>query len=284
MPRHVHIRPIGDYDHIRVEPLTGAIGAEVTGVDLADLDDDAWKELYDAWLCWKVLFFRDQDALTPADHVAFGRRFGDLEVHPFLPHLPDHPEVIVFESSPERFEAAESWHTDVTFRACPSTGSALLGVQVPPYGGDTLWADMELAYETLPDEVKDQIEGRNARHSISRTFAPRMAPDKREEALAEYPDQLHPIVRTHPETGRRAIYVNRNFTIDIPDMAPDEGRALLERLYRQATVPQFQCRFRWRPASLALWDNRCTQHYAVPDYLGESRRMHRVTPAGERPL
>lgn len=279
----IDAKPVKDYERIRVEPLTGTIGAEVSNVDLRELDDELIAELSDAWLAHKVLFFRDQE-LDHAQHVAYGRAFGELEVHPFIPHVEGHPEIIVLESTAEKFQAAEFWHSDVTFRACPPLGSVLMGRVIPAYGGDTCWADMELAYETLPDDVKEQIEGRYAIHSYVKAFGGAMAPERLEQARQEFPDQKHPIVRTHPVTGRRSLYVNQPFTLTIDGMTPEESRPLRRRLTEQAAVPQFQCRFRWRPGSIAQWDNRCTQHYAVPDHGGHHRRVERVTLIGDRPV
>jgi taurine dioxygenase len=270
------------YQHLVVEPLTGALGAEVGGVDLADVDDDVFAELHRAFLRHKVLFFRDQH-ISIDEHIAFGRRWGELEVHPFVRNDAGHPEVIILESTADKPNAAESWHTDVTFRGCPPLGSILRGRVIPRVGGDTVWANMELAYEKLPDEVKAQIDGKVATHSMEKVFGRSMKPEEREAALAEFPPQQHPVVRTHPETGRRALFVNRPFTIRIEGVEPEESRRLLDLLTAQVSVPQYQCRFRWRPDSFAMWDNRCTQHYAVPDFYPQHRRMERVTIIGDRP-
>lgn len=274
---------IGDYDRFTVRPLTGSIGAEIFDVDLRDIDDDLIAELRRAWMDHKVLFFRDQD-LTRDQHVAYGAAFGELEVHPFTDNLEDHPEIIVLESTPEKFSAAESWHSDVTFRECPPLGSVLLGRLIPPYGGDTCWANMELAYDLLPDDTKEQIDGRYAIHSYVKAFGRSMTEAQQAEALEKYPDQKHPIVRTHPETGRKSLYINQNFTLTIDGMTPEESRDLRHHLYRQARIPEIQVRFRWQPNSVAQWDNRCTQHYAVPDYGGFHRRVERVTIIGDRPV
>jgi taurine dioxygenase len=271
------------YERIRVAPLTGAIGAEVGGIDLADVDDDTFSELHDAFLGYKVLFFRDQGHVTTAQHVAFGRRWGELEIHPFIANDGEHPEIIVLESTADKPNAAEAWHTDVTFRACPPLGSVLRGRIIPEVGGDTVWANMELAYEGLPDTVKERIEGKIAIHSMEKVFGRGMTAEKREESLKEFPPQEHPVVRTHPETGRRALFVNKPFTMCIKDAEPAESAQLVELLTRQVSTPQYQCRFRWRPDSFAMWDNRCTQHYAVPDFYPAQRRMERVTISGDRP-
>lgn len=271
-----------DYNRFRVEPLTGTIGAEIAGVDLRELDDEVIAELHDAWMSHKVLFFRDQD-LTQAQHVAYGQSFGELEIHPFTRNVTEHPEVIVLESTAERFQAAETWHSDVSFRECPPLGSVLLGRIVPPYSGDTCFANMELAYELLPDSLKDDIDGMYAIHSFVKAFGPNMSAEEREQAALDYPDQKHPIVRTHPVTGAKILYINRSFVLTIDGMTPEESRSLRYRLYEQSMLPEVQCRFRWRPGSIAQWDNRCTQHYAVPDHGGRHRRMERVTLVGDRP-
>ena len=274
---------VTDYQHIQVHPLTANIGAEVHGVDLRCFDDDTFTELHDAWMQWKVLFFRDQH-LSHAEHVAFGRRFGDLEIHPFLRNVAEHPEVIVFESTAENPNAAEAWHTDVTFRERPPMGSALRGRIIPDIGGDTLWANMELSYERLPDKVKEDIAGRSAVHSYTKVFARDASPSRRAEIAEEFPDVLHPIVRTHPVTGRKVLFISEPFTLRIDGVEPQQSERILALLYEQAKKPQHQCRFRWRPDSIALWDNRCTQHYAVPDFFPRHRQMERVTIVGDRPI
>jgi len=277
-----------DYNRIKVEPISGALGAEITGVDMRDLDDELVAELRQAWMDHLVIFFRDQD-LTPQQHVEYGRAFGEVEIHPFTDNLEGQPEVIVLESSPEKFVAAESWHSDVTFRECPPMGSVLLGRVIPPYGGDTAWANMYLAYERLPDDLKEQIEGLNAIHSYAKVFGKQgralrgtsdVALDSAEE---QYPPQHHPIIRTHPETGKKSLFINRNFVTGIEGMTQDESRELRHRLYEQVNRLEITCRFRWQAGSVAQWDNRCTQHYAVPDYGGFRRRMERVTMIGDRP-
>ena len=269
------------YNRIRVAPLTGALGAEVSGVQLRDLDDETMAELHDAWLEHKVLFFRDQQ-LTRAEHVAYGRG-GSLEQHPFVQRGRASRDRRARLDSREVLRGgglALRRHVACTAR---HSGRSSRGVVIPPVGGDTCWANMELAYEQLPDRVKDQIEGKLAVHSFVKVFGRRLSEEEREQKRHEFPDQLHPVVRTHPETGRKSLYVNQPFTMHIEDMEPDESERVLEVLYRQASVPQYQCRFRWQPDSVAQWDNRCTQHYAVPDFAGQHRRMERVTIEGDRP-
>jgi len=271
-----------EYNRIRVEPVSGSIGAEVVDIDLRELDDEIVDEIADAWLQHKVLFFRDQQ-LNHAQHVAYGQALGELEVHPFVESIDGHPEIIVLESTPERFSAAEYWHSDVTFRECPPLGSILYGRVIPDYGGDTCWANMELAYDMLSDDVKAQIDGRYAVHSYVKSFGANKNDAEKAALLEKYPDQKHPVVRTHPVTGAKSLFVNRVFTLTIDGMTPDESRDLRQQLFAQARIPEIQCRFRWRPNSIAQWDNRCTQHYAVPDHGGFRRRVERVTLAGDRP-
>jgi taurine dioxygenase len=279
----VEATSVGQYNRIRVEPLTGAIGAEVAEVDLRLVDEEILAELKDAWLAHKVLFFRDQD-LTHDQHVAYGRALGELEIHPFIADATGHPEIIVLESTPEKFNAAEAWHSDVTFRECPPLGSVLVGRTIPPWGGDTCWANMELAYERLPDEVREQIDNRVAIHSYVKAFGRTMTSEQRAKAEEDFPAQKHPVVRTHPVTGRRCLFLNRAFTVGIDGMDRDESDELCRQLYTAVVNPEIQCRFRWRAGSVAQWDNRCTQHYAVPDYVGFHRRVERVTIIGDRPV
>lgn len=278
----VQAAAVNDYNRIKVLPLTGSIGAEVLGIDLRDFDDEIIAEVHDAWMAHKVLFFREQE-LTKAQHIDYGKAFGQLEVHPFSPQDSDYPEILVLQSTPEKFQAAEQWHSDVTFRECPPTGSILAGRHLPPWGGDTCWANMEMAYEQLSDKIKSEIEGQFAIHSYMKAFGSSISDDKKDEAYEKYPDQKHPVVRTHPVTGAKGIFINKVFTLTIDGMTAAESRPLRHQLYEQVNVPEFQCRFRWAPGSIAQWDNRITQHYAVPDHGGYHRRMERVTLVGGKP-
>lgn len=268
---------------IEVEPLTGTLGAEVVrGAHIGVLDDETRAHLHDAWMAWKVLFFRDQDP-SVEEHIAFGRQFGELEIHPFLPN-DGHAEIVVLDTAGEGPSRAENWHTDVSFREAPPTGSILRGRIIPPVGGDTLWADAEAAYDRLPDEVKERIEHLTATHSLRNNFGRRLAADELEAKLAEFPDQHHPVVRIHPVTGRRSVFVNKPFVTGIDDVERDEAAALLRTLLDAVTSPSVQVRFRWRPGSFAMWDNRNTQHFASQDFGTERRRVERVTLLGEPPL
>lgn len=269
---------------LTIEPMTATIGAEVSGVDLADeLDDGVVEEIRDALLEWKVIFFRDQHGLDRDRHVAFGRRFGELEVHPITPKDQTHPEVFVIPAG-GTFRAPDTWHSDVTWRPEPSLGSILRAVDLPPIGGDTSWADMGKAYDLLDDGTKERIEGLKATHDYASAFGRRQPPEVQAKMRAEHPTVEHPIVRTHPETGRKTLYVNVAFTRSIVGLPDDEGRPLLARLYRQSTIVDVQCRFRWRPGSVAFWDNRATQHVVSNDFLPATRVMERVTIVGDKPF
>ncbi len=273
-----------EYEMITVDPMTPTVGAEIGGVRMSgDVSDVLVKEVRQALLDWKVVFFRDQ-SVEVAEHVAFGRRFGELEIHPFTPNREDHPEVVVIHHDERSKAGQNTWHSDVTWRLEPSLGSILRGRVIPDVGGDTLFADMIAAYEALPDEVKERIDGARANHSFVGVFGQKMDDEKRAKLQEQYPDATHPVVRTHPETGRKGLYVNAAFTTHILDMDEDESRRMLRMLYRQASVPEYQCRFRWRKDSVAFWDNRAVQHYANFDYLPEVRRVERVTIAGDKPF
>jgi taurine dioxygenase len=250
-----------------VRPVSGALGAEVRGVDLARLTDEDFAELHRLFLAYLVIFITDQRDLTPAAHVAFGRRFGEVELHPYLPRLDGHPEIVVIDS--EQGGKVDVWHTDMTFHTNPPLASILRLVECPDSGGDTMWTNQYLVYERLSAPMRDLLDGLTAIHviRIGDEFSSR----------AE-----HPVVRVHPETGRRALYVNRLFTSHIPQLTRAESDALLDHLFEFAEQPEFSCRYRWRPGDVAVWDNRVTQHYAVNDYT-DRRRGQRVTVLGDQP-
>ena len=292
-PAVVASRRVGS---ITVEPLTCTIGAELKGVNLGDAarDPDLFAEIKALLLWYKVLFLRDQD-ITRGEHVAFAKRFGSLEDHPIVGSDPDHPGLVQIYKSPEnppdRYENA--WHTDATWREAPPMGAVLRCVECPPVGGDTTWANMELAYERLPDHIKAQIEGLRASHSIESSFGAAMPIEKRRALKAQYPDVEHPVVRTHPETGAKALFVNgftTHFTnyhtparIRVGQDANPGAALLLNYLVSQAFIPEYQVRWRWQPNSVAIWDNRCTQHYAVMDYPPCHRKMERTAIIGDKP-
>lgn len=268
--------------------LSPGIGTEVHGIDLRD-------DLSEATINWlssllverKVIFFRDQD-LSREQHIAFSKRFGELEVHPFTDNNAEHPELIELHNNRERPPTINKWHSDVTWRHSPSLGSLLRARVIPEVGGDTLFANMEAGYDGLDDNTKAKIEKLEAVHDNT-TFLNGMIERGASEAevdamRAKFPPVTHPVVRTHPVSGKKSIYVNKVFTRYIKGMDKTESDALLQTLYHQAWVPDYQCRFRWQPNSIAFWDNRAAQHYAAADYWPEVRHMERVTVIGEKPF
>ena len=280
---------------ITVDQLTCTIGAELGNVSLAAAaeDDGLIAEIRGLLLKHRVLFFRDQD-ISRAAHVAFARRFGELESHPVVGSDPDHPGLVRIYKSPDvpndRYENA--WHTDATWRDAPPFGCVLRCVECPPVGGDTAWANMVEAHARLPDDVKAKIATLRARHSIEASFGAAMPIEKRLALKAQFPDAEHPVVRTHPETGEKVLFVNAfathftNFHTAAnvrfgQDAVPGAGQ-LLHYLISQANIPEYQVRFRWRKNSVAFWDNRSTQHYAVMDYPPCHRKMERAGIVGER--
>ena len=282
------IAECASYETLAVRPLTPVIGAEIEGIDLsADLSDLQFAEIRRALLEWKVIFFRDQD-ITTEQHLDFGRRFGSLEVFPFAPPKPGYPEVLAITHDEKSRGRENAWHSDVTWREIPSLGSILRAIEVPPVGGDTLFADMNMAYDLLPDVIKRRIDGRIAVHDFPHIRAgfrkKGVSEAEIEEFETKYPRVEHPVVRTHPETGRKSLYVNAVFTQHIVGMAPEKSSTLLNQLFAQAAIPEYQCRFRWRKNSIAFWDNRACQHYAASDYFPAVRRMERVTVVGDRPV
>ena len=281
---------------MQVEQLTCSIGAELIGVKLADAvhDDGLFAEIRVQLLKHRVLFLRDQD-ITRAEHAAFARRFGELEDHPVIGSHPDHPGLVQVYKNPDspidRYE--NSWHTDATWREAPPLGSVLRCLECPPVGGDTMWANMVEAYKHLPDEIKAKIEGLRARHSIEATFGAAMPIEKRLALKAQYPDAEHPVVRTHPETGEKVLFVN-SFTTHFTNFHTAQrvrvgqdftqgASELLRHLTSQAHIPEYQVRWRWKPNSVAIWDNRSSQHYAVMDYPPCHRKMERATIMGDKP-
>ncbi|HEX2591591.1 MAG TPA: TauD/TfdA family dioxygenase [Rhizomicrobium sp.] len=272
---------------LTISPLTPTIGAEIENIDLRKpLDAATQAALREALLEWKVLFFRDQD-ITTEQHLAFAGAFGALEVHPFAPHKPNYPEVLAITHGPGNKGKENAWHSDVTWRIEPSLGSVLRALEVPPVGGDTLFADMYAAYDGLSDAIKAEIEGKVAVHDFAHfrvAMRNRGLSDAEIEAFnKKYPMVEHPVVRTHPETGRKCLYVNVAFTQHIVGLTLERSAELLKHLYAQAAIPEYQCRFRWQKNSIAFWDNRSSQHYAVSDYYPAVRQMERVTIIGDRP-
>ena len=266
---------------MKIQALTPAIGATVSNIDIGSVGAGVIGDLRDALLVHKVLFFRDQK-ITIEEHIAFARQFGELEIHPATPKDQPHREVFHIAHGPKSRGAENFWHSDVTWREQPSLGSILRARRVPPVGGDTLFANMSLAYERLSESTRERIQDLVAVHDIARVFAKRLG--KKPEELHElYPPVEHPVIRTHPETGDRVVYVNGAFTSHIKDMDIAQSNALLDELYKSAWNPEVQCRFRWETDSIAFWDSRACQHFAVSDYFPERRDMERVTIAGDKP-
>ena len=271
-----------------VNRLSPTIGGELLGVDLReDLTSEIKELIYEALLVYKVIFFRDQD-LTTDQHIHFSKNFGDLEVHPFAPFKEGYPEVLKIthnEKSPGR---ENLWHSDVTWRKEPSLGSVLRMLEKPENGGDTLFSDMYAAYDDLSDEVKQRLEGAVAVHDFvgfrKRLIKEGKSPKEIEAFNKKFPMPEHPVFRTHPDTGKKVIYVNRAFTQYIKGWEENESKDMLDFLYSRASTPEYQCRFAWENNSIAFWDNRACQHYANSDYWPQVRRVERVTIVGDRPV
>jgi taurine dioxygenase len=276
---------------IEIIPRGATIGAEMKGVDFAKpVDALTAGAISDALMRYSVIYFRDA-AMTPAQHVDFGRLFGELTVHPFVPHLEEFPEVVVLDNHEDNpVFSTDHWHSDETFRVMPPMGSILRCLVRPETGGETLWCDMVAAYEGLSDKMRNFLSGleaihdfKNFRHKFDH-LPPRERHAKLAEMEEELPNPVHPLVRTHPVTKRKALFVNEQFTLAIKGMREDESRALLDFLYAQSRIPEFQFRFHWEVNSMVFWDNRPLQHYAANDYYPQRRTMHRVTIKGDKPF
>jgi taurine dioxygenase len=278
-----------------LRPISPNIGVEVTDIDLnATLDDETITALRQALVRHKVLVFRDQP-ITPAAHAAFARRFGELEVHPVFPHHPDHPELVLLGGTADAKASENIYHSDVSWRATPSMASVLRCVECPPAGGDTIWVNMALAYDNLPELLKPQLAQLHAVHDLMPAFGPRMSAEQRIENRRAFPPMIHPVVRTHPESGEQILYVNEAFTTHFANYAEAfdvrvgsefklAEMELLHCLLRQAAIPEYQMRLQWRPDTVVIWDNRSTQHYAIQDYFPAVRRMMRATVIGDQPF
>jgi taurine dioxygenase len=271
------------YASIQVEKLTPHAGAEIRGVDLSQpLDEPTFKEIHAALIDNGVIFFRDQH-LTPAQQKAFGRLFGELHLHPAAPkEVPEHPEILVIHADENsKHVAGENWHSDVSCDLEPPMGSILYMHELPPVGGDTLFASMYAAYEALSEPMKRFLEPLTAMHEGEHVYRGRYGVD---DAGKVFPKAEHPVIRTHPVSGRKALYVNGGFTTRIKQLKRPESDAVLQFLYRHVETPEFHCRFRWQVNSVAFWDNRCVQHHAMWDYYPQRRHGHRVTIKGDKPF
>jgi taurine dioxygenase len=272
---------------IEVLPLAPAIGAEIRGVDLRPpLDPETVRAIERALLDHLVIFFRGQ-SITPGQQIAFARRFGEISIPAFSPRYGTDPELFVLDQRNPKGEGADNWHSDNTFMPEPPMGSILRAVQLPAVGGDTCFANMYAAYEALSPALREMLEGLSALHDLTKTLRTAIRTGRAADDLGEmqrrWPPVEHPVVRTHPRTGRKALFVNGNFTVTLLGVSERENAVLLPFLIDHVRSPEFQCRFRWERDSIAFWDNRCVQHYGVPDYR-ERRLMHRVTLDGDRPF
>ena len=274
---------------MKIQPLSEHIGAEISGIQLDNLNQDAVAEIKQAWLEHKVLVFRDQKISTEA-HIAFGKNFGELEIHPFADNLEDYPEIIVLEAggdSPrQNYNAAKDWHIDVSFREKPPMGSILRGKVIPAKGGDTQFSNAAAAYEKLQPEIKARVDKLSAVNDYTKMFGPTTrfnSEESHEDNIKEFPPVLHPVIRTHPETGKRSIFTNNFFTSHIEDVDGEESDYLLSKLAEAIRDTSIQFRVQWEPETFVMWDNRCVQHVATDDFLPLFRRMERVTISGDRP-
>lgn len=266
---------------IDVSPVAGALGAEISGIDLTrSIPDEDFASLRQVWLDYEVVFFRDQP-IAPEAHAALADRFGSPQRHEAYPHVDGFPQITILENDEANPPTIEKWHTDMTFRKNPPLGSILHGVVIPDRGGDTLFASMSAAYEGLSDAMQQFLSSLTAIHDFSHGFKESLnAPGGRErlaQMVADNPPVEHSVIRVHPETGKKCIYVNSLFTVGIKDMKPRESDAMLAFLFDHVTTPEYTCRFRWQPDSIAFWDNRSVQHKPVNDYWPQHRKMQRIT-------
>jgi taurine dioxygenase len=290
---------VPSYRRIEVNPIAGALGAEIAGADLANLDDETFQEIDAAWLDHLVIFFRDQ-TISPEQQIAFARRFGEIHHHPFLKGMDEHPDILeIVKEEGDTRAFGEVWHTDQMFNPKPAKATILYAKETPDAGGDTLFANLYLAYDALSDAMKTMLASVKTwnvgdRKRLMQDDGMGSATDGRyagnEKMAAKVRDpgnvqteSVHPLVRTHPETGRKALYIS-NHTQTLDGFTRAEARPILDFLRMHAIQPEFTCRFRWEVGSLAIWDNRCTQHRALNDYAGKRRRMHRITIAGDPPF
>lgn len=274
----------------KVEILTPTIGARIDGIDLSDaLDDSEIAEIRRLFLKHRLLFFEDQN-MSPKQHRDFVARFGTFALHPFYAAHPEVPELVVLDTGAHNPTDNDHWHMDMTYSREPPMAGVLYSRLIPPYGGDTLWADMHAAYLALSHSLRSLLDPLDAVHDLARAFPPdhravrASGSDRYDERMKAYPPVLHPVVRTHPETDEDCLYVNEGFTTAIHGLTKKESDDLLDFLFAHVHKPEFSVRWRWKPNTVAMWDNRCTQHYAVNDYLPNRRIMHRATLKGSRPF
>jgi taurine dioxygenase len=270
---------------LQIRPFAPALGAEVRGVDLArGIDDETYREIRSALLSFGVLFFKEQSEIPPAVQVQIGRMFGDLHMHPAAPQMPGHPEVFVIHAHRDSKVAnGEFWHSDVSCDEEPPLGTMLQIHVLPEIGGDTLFANMYAAYDALSAPIRQLVTGLTAVHESEHVYRGRYSDRGVDDRGKAYPSAVHPVVRTHPETGRKALYVNRTFTTRIVELTEAESNAVLQLLFDHGEHVDFQIRFRWQQNDVAFWDNRCVMHRAIWDYWPNERKGRRVTIKGDRP-
>ena len=273
------------YSTIDVRPYAPNLGAEVRGIEIAQgVSEEQFAEIRAAFLEHQVLFFKDQSEVPPDKHVEFGKLFGDLHAHPAAPAMPGHPEIFVIHAHKEsKIANGEFWHSDVSCDEDPPLGTMLQLHLLPPSGGDTLFSDMYGAYETLSKPMQQLLTGLTATHESRHVYPGRYSDRGQDDNEIECPSAVHPVVRTHPDTGRKALYVNRTFTTRINELSDNESRVVLGMLFDHAESIEFQIRFRWSLNDMAFWDNRCCMHYAIWDYWPEERKGRRVTIRGDKP-
>lgn len=275
---------------VNVLPVSPALGAQITGIDLTQpLSDHDQQTIEQALLAHQVLFFRNQN-LTPAEHVGFASRFGGLHRHPIYPSVEEAPDLLLIDTALTDLRDNAIWHTDVTFLAAPAMGSILAAKVVPAYGGDTLWSSSSAAFEALSPAMQSLLQGLTATHELVKSFPiDRFASTPQEvlryeKAKADHPPLSHPVIRTHPVSGRKGLFVNQGFTTRINELSPRESDTILALLFNHISRPEFTIRWQWQANDVAFWDNRITQHYAVDDYRPQRRVMHRATILGDVPV
>jgi taurine dioxygenase len=276
---------------LTITPLSGTLGAEILGVDLArDPSNETFEAIHAAFLKHKVITLRGQTALTPDQHKAFARRFGSLNIHPYVQAMDGHPEILEIIKEPsDTLNFGGGWHSDMSFLELPALGSLLHAIEIPAFGGDTLFADQQAAYDSLSDGLKATLNGLTAIHSAGKEYGPKGASATARKSMAskqapDAPEYEHPVVRTHPETGRKGLYINPAFTLRFAGWTRRESKPLLDHLFNHARDERYTARVRWQAGDLTMWDNRCVWHYALNDYQGQRREMRRVTVNGDRPV
>ena len=271
-----------------IKPLTGALGAEIGGVDFRQkLNDDDVRTIRELLNAYEVIFFRDQD-ISPQQQKELALRLGPLQTHPAYDTVAGFPEITILESTPEKPTKIEAWHSDMTFRQHPPMATVLRSITVPARGGDTLWSSMSAAYNGLSESMQRFLQSLNAvhdfRHGFRESLAEPAGRERLKDTLAQYPPVRHPVIRTHPESGKKVIFVNSLFTTHIEDLNKEESDTVLDFLFQHVTTPEYSCRFRWEPHSVVIWDNRSTQHKPVNDYFPAHRKLLRITVDGDKPF